>query len=152
MSDEKNIPDLSDSLQPLSAGEEVLGDSHAISVRFSESQAFEEDSEKSAAEGGEASGDEASASAKKSGRNRKPDPLIGKMLNGSYRLERKIGEGGMGNVYRATQFPLERKVAIKILKSSETNPEGEHYFMREVKAINMLRHPNIISVDRKSVV
>jgi|GEM_PF-583325 len=141
MSDEKNIPDLSDSLQPLSAGEDVEGASHARSVRFSESQAFEEGGENSAVEGGEAP-----SSAKKSGRNRKPDPLIGTMLNGNYRLERKIGEGGMGNVYRATQFPLERKVAIKILKPSETNPEGEHYFMREVKAINMLRHPNIISV------
>lgn len=141
MSDETNIPDLSDSLQPLSAGEDVEGDSHARSVRFSESQAHEPGGEDRGVGGGEAS-----APAKKARRNRKPDPLIGKMLNGNYRLEGKIGEGGMGNVYRATQFPLERTVAIKILKPSETNPEGEHYFMREVKAINMLRHPNIISV------
>lgn len=132
MSDENNIPDLSGNLQPLEEGEVAPDDAQARSVSLRESQVAKK-------------GDGAAAG-KKKGKSKKPDPLIGTMLNGNYRLERKIGEGGMGNVYQATQFPLERKVAIKILKPSETNPEGEHYFMREVKAINMLRHPNIISV------
>lgn len=74
------------------------------------------------------------------------DPLIGLTLKGTYRLVKKIGEGGMGNVYKALQSPLEREVAVKLLKPTENNPEGEHYFMREVKAINMLRHPNIIGI------
>jgi len=74
------------------------------------------------------------------------DPLIGVMLKGTYRLVKKVGEGGMGNVYKALQFPLQREVAVKILKPTESNPEGEHYFMREVQAINMLRHPNIIGI------
>jgi serine/threonine protein kinase/tetratricopeptide (TPR) repeat protein len=139
MSDEEYIPDLSDSLQPLNDVEESHSESRAHSVSLSESQAS---GERKAA----AAGEPKSAKSKSKKKKKKPDPLIGQMLNGAYRLERKVGEGGMGNVYEATQFPLERKVAIKILKPSETNPEGEHYFMREVKAINMLRHPNIINV------
>ena len=74
------------------------------------------------------------------------DPAIGKVLKGTYTLEKKIGEGGMGNVYKAIQSPLNREVAIKLLKPNENNPEGEHYFKREVQAINMLRHPNIIGI------
>ena len=74
------------------------------------------------------------------------DPLIGVRLKGTYELIKKIGEGGMGNVYAAIQYPLERKVAVKVLKPTDSNPEGEHYFMREVKAINSLRHPNIITI------
>lgn len=74
------------------------------------------------------------------------DPLVGKVLKGTYKLAKKIGEGGMGNVYKAIQSPLNREVAVKLLKPSESNPEGEHYFLREVQAINMLRHPNIIGI------
>lgn len=92
-----------------------------------------------------------SSQKKSSGRSRrkkrsKPDPLIGKMLMGRYELTKKVGEGGMGNVYLAVQQPLNREVAVKLLKPTENNPEGEHYFMREVQAINMLRHPNIIGI------
>ncbi len=74
------------------------------------------------------------------------DPLLGTRLKDTYELTAKIGEGGMGNVYAAIQYPLERKVAVKILKPTDSNPEGEHYFMREVQAINRLRHPNIINI------
>jgi serine/threonine-protein kinase len=74
------------------------------------------------------------------------DPNIGKILKQTYRLVGKIGEGGMGDVYKALQYPLEREVAVKLLKPTDSNPEGEHYFMREVQAINMLRHPNIITI------
>ncbi len=83
---------------------------------------------------------------KRRSREKKPDPLVGKMLMGRYELTKKVGEGGMGNVYLAVQQPLNREVAVKLLKPSENNPEGEHYFMREVQAINMLRHPNIIGI------
>ncbi len=74
------------------------------------------------------------------------DPLIGIRLKDTYELTKKIGEGGMGNVYAAIQYPLERQVAVKVLKPTESNPEGEHYFMREVRAINALRHPNIVNI------
>ncbi len=74
------------------------------------------------------------------------DPLLGVRLKDTYELTAKIGEGGMGNVYSAIQYPLERKVAVKVLKPTDSNPEGEHYFMREVQAINKLRHPNIVNI------
>jgi serine/threonine protein kinase/tetratricopeptide (TPR) repeat protein len=74
------------------------------------------------------------------------DANIGKVLKQTYELVAKVGEGGMGDVYKALQHPLEREVAVKILKPTDGNPEGEHYFMREVQAINMLRHPNIITI------
>lgn len=74
------------------------------------------------------------------------DPLIGTRLKDTYELVDKIGEGGMGNVYSAIQYPLEREVAVKVLKPTENNPDGEHYFMREVQAINSLRHPNIVNI------
>ncbi len=74
------------------------------------------------------------------------DPNLGKVLKQTYTLTKKVGEGGMGNVYLALQSPLNRQVAIKMLKPTDSNPEGEHYFMREVQAINMLRHPNIITI------
>src|SRR5262249_44619486 len=46
------------------------------------------------------------------------DPRLGAILTGRYRIEKLIGKGGMGRVYLATQFPLNRPVAVKIL-----NPE-----------------------------
>ncbi|MFP4597851.1 MAG: protein kinase domain-containing protein [Persicimonas sp.] len=135
MSDEEHIPDLTEGLQPVAADEEP-GESTGHSVSLSESQAAPRSST------GGAPADPPAKSKKED----RQDAFLGKRLKGTYELTKKVGEGGMGNVYVATQYPLEREVAVKILKPAETNPEGEHYFMREVKAINMLRHPNIINV------
>ncbi len=74
------------------------------------------------------------------------DPMVGRVLKGTYTLQRKIGEGGMGYVYSAIQSPLDREVAVKMLKPSESDADGRHYFMREIKAVNLLRHPNIVSI------
>jgi serine/threonine protein kinase/tetratricopeptide (TPR) repeat protein/class 3 adenylate cyclase len=138
MSDEEQIPDLTDGLQPVSADEDPQ-ESTAQSVSLSASQA-------SPGAGSSTGTNPPSPTSKKKKKKKEDDPFIGKRLKGTYELTKKVGEGGMGNVYVATQYPLEREVAVKILKPAETNPEGEHYFMREVKAINMLRHPNIINV------
>ncbi|MFU8805297.1 MAG: serine/threonine protein kinase, partial [Bradymonadaceae bacterium] len=75
-----------------------------------------------------------------------PDPMIGKRLKGAYEIVSQIGEGGMGSVYAAIQYPLERKVAVKVIRPDEDIAKNEHYFMREVQAINMLRHPNVINI------
>lgn len=66
---------------------------------------------------------------------------------GSYRLVRKIAQGGMGVIYEAIQTRLDRKVAIKILAESlESTPEFLQRFEREAKAAGSLNHPNIVQV------
>src|SRR5690242_12716878 len=72
--------------------------------------------------------------------------MIGQAL-GHYRIEAKLGEGGMGVVYRAFDTHLDRPVAIKILRSDATSsPERKSRFVREAKAASALNHPNIIHI------
>ncbi|HQR07393.1 MAG TPA: serine/threonine-protein kinase [Gemmatales bacterium] len=68
-------------------------------------------------------------------------------LLGDFRLERRLGEGGMGQVYLAQQLSLQRRVAIKLLRSDFA--ENESFLKRfeaEAKAIAQLAHPNIVQV------
>lgn len=68
-------------------------------------------------------------------------------LLGDFRLERRLGEGGMGQVYLAQQLSLQRRVAIKLLRSDFA--ENETFLKRfeaEAKAIAQLTHPNIVQV------
>src|SRR5215471_17531483 len=72
--------------------------------------------------------------------------MIGQAL-GHYRIEAKLGEGGMGVVYRAFDTHLDRSVAIKILRADTTaNPERKRRFLLEAKAASALNHPNIIHI------
>ena len=73
-------------------------------------------------------------------------PVIGQTL-GHYRIEAKLGEGGMGVVYRAFDTHLDRPVAIKILRAdATTSPERQRRFVQEAKAASALNHPNIIHI------
>src|ERR1051325_2113253 len=64
-----------------------------------------------------------------------------------YRISAKIGQGGMGDVYRATDTRLGREVAIKVLPVSiSQHPESLARFEREAKALAALNHPNIASI------
>lgn len=66
---------------------------------------------------------------------------------GGYELKRKIGEGGMGQVYEAWQPALDRKVAIKILpRELVEDPSMVRRFQREAKAAGGLNHENVIPV------
>jgi eukaryotic-like serine/threonine-protein kinase len=65
---------------------------------------------------------------------------------GQYMLEEKIGEGGMGIVYRARHALLRRATAIKLLKPESTGPEALARFEREVQMTSRLRHPNTVAV------
>jgi eukaryotic-like serine/threonine-protein kinase len=72
--------------------------------------------------------------------------MIGQVL-GHYRIEAKLGEGGMGVVYRALDTHLDRPVAIKILRADAvTSPERKRRFLQEAKAASALNHPNIIHI------
>jgi serine/threonine protein kinase len=64
-----------------------------------------------------------------------------------YRLTRKIGEGGMGAVYRATDTKLKREVAIKMLPDSFAGDSGRLVrFEREARVLASLNHPNIAAI------
>lgn len=72
--------------------------------------------------------------------------MIGKNF-GAYKIESKIGEGGMGVVYRAQDTELDRPVAIKmVLASDSDNEESVARFMREAKAASRLQHPAIMTI------
>src|SRR5690242_5875479 len=74
------------------------------------------------------------------------DPVVGESL-GHYRIEAKLGEGGMGVVYRAFDTHLDRPVAIKVLQpETAISPERKRRFVQEAKAASALNHPNIIHV------
>jgi serine/threonine-protein kinase len=68
------------------------------------------------------------------------------MQLGQYTLERKIGEGGMGAVYRAHHVLLRRPTAIKLLPPDRVGAEHVARFEREVQHMSKLTHPNTVSV------
>jgi Tol biopolymer transport system component len=72
--------------------------------------------------------------------------LVGRSLL-HYKIEAKIGEGGMGAVYRATDTHLDRPVAIKVLPPDKVaDPDRKARFVQEAKAASALRHPNIVVI------
>ena len=72
--------------------------------------------------------------------------MIGRTI-GHYEIIEKIGEGGMGAVYKARDIHLDRSVALKMLPGeSVANPERKRRFALEAKAASALNHPNIITI------
>jgi len=84
-------------------------------------------------------------------RGNSPRLAVGQLLGGRYRLERELGEGGMGVVYLAAdeQVPGE-KFAIKVLKE-ELHPEALALLREEVRKTRKLSHPNIVDVHSVNV-
>jgi len=73
--------------------------------------------------------------------------FIGEVLDGKYRLERLLGQGGMGAVYLATHLGTERPVALKLITPEfMRNDEFVERFKREARAAGRLRHPNVVDV------
>ena len=65
---------------------------------------------------------------------------------GSYRIEARVGEGGMGMVYRAHDTKLNRSVAIKFLSEGLADAEARRRFQREARMASALNHPHILTV------
>jgi serine/threonine-protein kinase len=64
-----------------------------------------------------------------------------------YRITAKLGEGGMGEVWRATDTKLNRDVAIKILPTAFVNdPDRMARFTREAQVLASLNHPNVAAI------
>src|SRR5213083_435091 len=73
--------------------------------------------------------------------------LLGTKLNGRYRLEARIGAGGMSTVYRALDETLQRRVAIKLMnREVATDSDQLERFRREALAVAQLSHPHIVGV------
>src|ERR1051326_5787533 len=75
------------------------------------------------------------------------EQYVGQILDDKYRLERLLGQGGMGAVFLATHLGTERPVALKVIMPQfMTNPESIERFRREAKAAGRLAHPNVVNV------
>jgi serine/threonine-protein kinase len=77
------------------------------------------------------------------------DPLVGSVVNGKYQVHEAIARGGMGRIYYATQVPIERPVALKVVQA-----DGEHEaesqflkrFLQEASILAKLQHPNVVTL------
>jgi serine/threonine-protein kinase len=75
------------------------------------------------------------------------DPLPGRVVAGNFRIEKLIGAGAMGNVYKAEQLSLGKAVAVKVLHQHLMGDEKlVARFKREAKSASMLNHPNSIQI------
>jgi len=75
------------------------------------------------------------------------DPMIGRTIAGRYRLLEKIGQGGMGAVYKGQHIKMNRITAIKLLTSElVSNQEFIARFQREAEMASQIDHPNAVSI------
>ena len=80
-------------------------------------------------------------------KSKKDDPALGRVIAGRYRLEARIGEGGMGIVYRARHVLIDRVVAVKLIRPDlrgETHLRA--WMLREARAANRVDHAHIIDI------
>src|SRR5262245_36506635 len=75
------------------------------------------------------------------------DPWLGRSVAGRYLVVEKIGDGGMGAVYRGRHQVIDREVAIKFLHVRHTqDPKSRQRFLGEARAANQINHENIIDI------
>ena len=75
------------------------------------------------------------------------DAFLGQVLDGKYRIDGKLGSGGMGDVYRATRLLIGDTVAVKILHPHlARDPQAAERFRREAVMATKLRHRNVVGI------
>ena len=79
----------------------------------------------------------------------KKHSLIGKVLDGDYRITSFLGKGGMGSVYAAQQISLNREVAIKLLPAYNLQPHELQRFEYEIATMATLCHTNIVTIHHR---
>jgi serine/threonine-protein kinase len=76
------------------------------------------------------------------------DPLLGQVLDSRYRVDKQVGEGGMGVVYLATHTSLKKKLALKVLRGDlARDKDVVQRFMQEAQAATSIGHENIIDIS-----
>lgn len=75
------------------------------------------------------------------------DPLVGRLLDGRYRIGARVARGGMASVYEATDTRLDRLVAVKVMHPGlGDDQEFAQRFVREARAAARLNHPHVVGV------
>ena len=75
------------------------------------------------------------------------DPLIGTLIAGRYRVIKRLGEGGMGEVYMGEHEAIEKKVALKVLRPEySAKADIVERFQQEAKAASRIKHPNVLDI------
>jgi serine/threonine protein kinase/class 3 adenylate cyclase len=77
------------------------------------------------------------------------DPFIGRLLDRRFALLRRIAVGGMGALYEALQLPVERAVAVKVIRPELLGPDADAVrarFRREARAVSRLKHPHTVTL------
>ena len=75
------------------------------------------------------------------------DPRVGLVLDSKYELVERLGEGGMGAVYRARRLHIGDEVAVKLLSHDVTrDKQAIERFRREARSAALIRHPNVVSI------
>ena len=73
------------------------------------------------------------------------DPFVGKVIDNRYEIQQRVGEGGMGVVYKSRQISIDRVIALKMLNQQmASDPTWVQRFYNEAKACSRLQHPNTI--------
>jgi serine/threonine protein kinase len=76
-----------------------------------------------------------------------PDPLIGRILDSKYELIERLGEGGMGTVYRARRLHIGDEVAVKVLNQNFVlESDAIERFRREARSAATIRHTNVVTI------
>ncbi len=79
----------------------------------------------------------------------RPDPLVGSVVNGKFHVRSAIARGGMGRIYFATQVPLERPVALKVVQADGDREHESQFlkrFLQEASILAKLQHPNVVTL------